>query len=121
MTELGRDPGFALQAFDVQAGFKRVLMGDLEGDDAIELGIARTPDRAEGALADAIEQLKSADDADLVERHAIAGSLQAERVAAFLARHVSRQQVARRNRVVAGRADQTIRRQGRRLCLELMG
>ena len=85
VTELGRDPRFALEAFGILARLNRMVMRNLHRDHAIELGIASPPDRAEGPLADAIQQLKSADDPDLVDRRAEQHSLQPERVAAVVA------------------------------------
>ena len=108
VAELGGDPGLSLHAYGIQAALQGMLMGDLQGDDAIELGIPGAPDRAERAMADPIEQLESADDPDLVDRRALAYPRQSEGVAAFLAVDAAALLVDGRDRMVAARADQVV-------------
>ena len=116
MAELGGDPRLASEAVGIQSGGQGVFVWDLQGDDAIELGVPRPPHRAEGTLADAIEQLESADQPDLVDRQAVLHPLEAEGIAAVVTTNAAALEVARGDRMLAPRTDQVIRRRRRGHC-----
>ena len=61
MLELGGAPGLAQEAVQVLGPGEAAAAGDLEGDDAVELGVAGLVDGAEGADAELLEQLELAE------------------------------------------------------------
>jgi hypothetical protein len=60
MAELCRCPCLALKPLKVLCGRRAVAMGHLNGNDAIQPGIPRTPDGAKGAVPHTFKELKPA-------------------------------------------------------------
>ena len=65
VAELGGGAGLADEPLGLLLGGEVAGVGDLDGDEAIELGVAGAPDGAEGPGADLLDQLELAEPAVL--------------------------------------------------------
>src|SRR5438128_4532287 len=60
MPQLGCQAGFAVKTLAIGLTRQEAGVRKLQGDDPVQLHVPRPPDRAEGAQADALEQLELA-------------------------------------------------------------
>ncbi len=78
MAKLGGGAGLALETLAFFLVGQEAGVRDLEGDDAVELGIARLPDGAEAAQAKALEELEFAERLHAAGGVGVAGIAEAE-------------------------------------------
>src|SRR5947209_8959584 len=104
MAELSRGAGLALEALQLFRLGEQARMRNLQGDNAIEFGIAGLPDGAEPAQAETLQELELAQTFHAACGIGMARVAQTKGAATAWAEHLVRAVVSKQDRAVTLRA-----------------